>query len=68
MLCEDCIDKLDYIECDCRKELWLADAIKFYYLNDDRIFCEYCAEDQLEENYITEDDIDFIENNTGFED
>ena len=68
MLCEECIEELDYIECDYCHELWLWDVIKFYNLKDDRTLCEHCAEELLEDGEITEEDIDFIENHTGFED
>ena len=68
MLCDDCLEELDYIECDNCEEFWLSDAIKFYYLKDGRTLCEHCAEDLLDEGEITEDDIDSIENNTGFDD
>ena len=68
MLCDNCIEELDYIECDCCHELWLWDAIKFYNLKDDRTLCEHCAEDMLEDGDLSEDDIDFIENHTCFDD
>ena len=64
MLCDDCIEELNYIECDCCNEFWLRDAIKFYHLKDGRTLCEYCAEEQLEEEDITEDDIESISDYT----
>jgi formylmethanofuran dehydrogenase subunit E len=64
MLCDDCIDELDYIECDECKELWLWDAIKFYNLSDGRVLCQYCAEKMLQDEDIAEDDIDSIDDYT----
>ena len=59
-LCEDCIDELDYIECDECNELWAWDALRFYHLIDGRTLCENCAEDLLDDDEITEDDIESI--------
>ena len=67
MLCEDCIDELDYIECDNCNEFWLWDAIKFYHLKDGRTLCEHCAEMMMEDEDLLEEDIDFIENHTCFD-
>lgn len=64
MLCDDCIDELDYIECDECKEFWLWDAIKFYHLKDDRTLCEHCAESLIEDEELSQADIDFIEDHT----
>ena len=64
ILCDDCIDELDYIECDECKQYWLWDAIKFYHLKDERTFCEDCAESLLENEEITEDDIDSVDDYT----
>lgn len=64
MLCEECIDELDYIECDCCHEFWLWDAIKFYHLKDGQTLCEHCAQDQLDDGEISEDDIDSISDYT----
>lgn len=59
-LCEDCLDELDYIECDECHEFWLWDAIKFYNLKDERTLCEHCAEAMLEDEEITKDDIESV--------
>ena len=59
-VCEECLDD-EYIQCDECKEYWLYDALVFYNLKDGRTLCEHCAED------IDEDEIDFIENHTGFD-
>ena len=59
-LCEDCLDELDYIECDECHEYWLWDAIKFYNLKDERTLCEHCAEAMLEDEEITKDDIESV--------
>lgn len=64
MLCDDCIDELDYIECSNCCEFWLWDAIKFYYLTDERVLCEHCAQAMLENKEIAEQDIDFIADHT----
>ena len=64
MLCDDCLEELDYIECDNCNEFWLWDAVKFYNLNDGRVLCEHCAEELLEDEEITEDDIESIDDNT----
>lgn len=48
-LCEDCIDELNYIECDHCHEYWLADVIEFYETEDGGTVCEYCQE-MLEED------------------
>jgi hypothetical protein len=58
-VCEECLDN-EYIFCDECKEYWLYYAIKFYNLKDGRVLCEHCGED------IDEDEVDFIENYTGF--
>ena len=68
MLCDNCIDELDYIECDCCHELWLWDAIKFYHIKDERTLCEHCAENLLESKELVKEDIDFVENHTCFKD
>ena len=59
-LCEECLNELDYIECDECHEFWLWDAIKFYNLKDERTLCEHCAEMLLEDEEISEDDIESI--------
>lgn len=64
MLCDDCIEELDYIECDNCHEFWLWDAIKFYHLIDERVLCEHCAQAMLEDEEISEKDIDFIDDHT----
>lgn len=43
-LCEDCIDELDYVECDHCHEFWLADVIDFVETEDGSIICEHCQE------------------------
>ena len=58
MLCEECLDDLDYIECERCHEFWLWDAVKFYELKDGRTICEHCAEALQEDGKLTEDDID----------
>ncbi len=63
-LCADCIDELDYFECDECTEFWLHDAVRVYNLKDGRTLCEHCAEMLLEDEEITEDDIDWIEDDT----
>jgi len=63
-LCDDCIEELDYIECDECHEFWLWDAIKFYDLKDGRTLCEHCAERLIEDGLLSEDDIDIIEDHT----
>lgn len=60
ILCETCLDELDYIECDNCHEYWLWDAIKFYNLKNEDTLCEHCAEAMLEDEEITEDDIESI--------
>lgn len=64
MLCDDCIEELDYIECDECHEFWLWDAIRFFHLKDERTLCEHCAENLLIDGDMTENDIDFIEDHT----
>ena len=63
-LCDSCIEELDYIECDECCDFWAADAIRFYNLKDGRTLCEYCGEMLLEEEELTEDEIDFISDHT----
>ena len=60
MLCDDCIDDLDYIECDKCEEFWLWCAIKFYHLKDGTTLCEHCAQEMIEDGELPEEDIDFI--------
>lgn len=43
-LCEDCLDELDYIECDHCHEFWLADVVEFYETEDGITICEHCKE------------------------
>lgn len=62
MLCEDCLEELDYIFCDECEEYWLWDAIKFYNLKDGRVLCENCAEDKIDNGELGEEDIEFIAN------
>lgn len=59
-LCDKCIDELDYIECDECHELWRWDAVKFYNLKDGRTLCEWCGDNLLEDEEITDEDIDSI--------
>lgn len=63
-LCDDCIDELDYIECDECHELWLWDAVKFYHVNDGRTLCQHCAENLLADEDITEEDIESVDDFT----
>jgi hypothetical protein len=44
-LCESCLDELDYCECDCCHEYWLADVVEFFDTEDGRTVCEHCYED-----------------------
>ena len=60
MLCEKCLDDLDYIYCDNCEEYWLWDVIKSYELKDGRSICEHCYEALLEDGEITEDDVNYI--------
>lgn len=59
-LCEDCLDELDYIECDNCNEFWLWDAIKFYNLKNGNSVCEHCKKTLLEDNEISEGDIESV--------
>jgi hypothetical protein len=43
-LCEDCLDELDYVECDNCHEYWLADVVEFYEREDGSTICEHCHE------------------------
>ena len=49
-LCEDCIEDLDYIECDHCHEFWLADVVEFYETEDGNTICEHCYEMLEEDN------------------
>ena len=58
-LCEDCIDELDYVLCDHCEEYWLADIVDFYTLKEDgSSLCEHCYEMMLDDEEITEDDVE----------
>ena len=59
-LCEDCLNELDYIECDECHEFWLWDAIKFYNLKNGNTLCEHCAEMLLEDEELSEEDIESV--------
>ena len=63
-LCEDCLDELDYVECDNCHEFWLWDAVKFYDLKDGRTLCENCADQMLEDEELSEDDIEDVRDYT----
>lgn len=63
-LCDDCIEELDYIECDCCHELWKWDALLFYHLKDGRTLCENCADDLMEDGELSDDDIESIDDYT----
>lgn len=63
-LCDDCIDELDYCECDECHELWSEDYIIFYDLKDGRTICEHCKEMLMEDGELTEEDIDSISDYT----
>lgn len=56
-LCEDCLDELDYRECDECHEFWNQNYIEVKQINDGRWLCEYCIEALLEDGEITEEDI-----------
>jgi len=61
MLCEDCLEDLDYIHCDECDEYWLWDAVCFLHLTDGRCLCENCAEDAD----VGADEVESIDNFTG---
>lgn len=44
-LCEDCIDFLDYTQCDICGDFFPEDDVEFTELPDGRMVCEYCMED-----------------------
>ena len=44
-LCEQCLDDLDYVECDRCHEYWQYDAVEFHETEEENI-CEYCYEDE----------------------
>ena len=50
-LCEECLDFLDYVECDHCHEWWLADAVEFFEIENGNIICEHCK-DMLDEEGI----------------
>ncbi len=45
-LCKDCLNDLDYVQCDICQEYWMYDAIAFTELPDGRTVCQYCMEDR----------------------
>lgn len=45
-LCEDCLNFLDYIECDRCNEFWKADIVEFYETENGETICENCYEDE----------------------
>lgn len=57
-LCEDCLNELDYFECDNCNEYWQADVVDSYYLKDGKTLCEHCYESLLEDGEISEDDVE----------
>lgn len=59
-VCPDCLDGL-YFHCDECDEYWKYGYVTAYFLKDDRILCEYCAEDMIEDGDLTDDDIESIQ-------
>lgn len=57
-LCEDCLNELDYFECDNCNECWQADVVESYYLKNGNTLCEHCYESLLEDGEISEDDVE----------
>lgn len=57
-LCEDCLEELDYFECDHCHEYWLADVVESYYMKNGNTLCEHCYDSLLEDGEISEDDVE----------
>ena len=57
-LCENCIDDLDYMQCDNCNEYYPCDVIDFYELKSGNTICEHCKESLLDDGEISEDDIE----------
>lgn len=68
ILCNACLDQLDYIECERCHEYWLWDAISFYVLKDSRTICQHCAEVMLQNGELAVkniyDILDYTQNQT----
>ena len=45
VLCDDCADELDWIQCDICGDFYPWDDVEFTELEDGRKVCEYCMED-----------------------
>lgn len=60
-LCDDCIEELDYIECDECHEFWRWDAVSFRHLKDGRTLCEDCAQKLMDEGELSEEDVDTVD-------
>ena len=48
ILCEECADELDWIQCEICGDFYPYGDVEFTELDDGRTVCEYCMED-LEE-------------------
>lgn len=57
-LCEDCLNELDYFECDHCHEYCLAEVVDSYYLKNGNTLCEHCYDSLLEDGEISEDDVE----------
>lgn len=55
-LCDNCLDELDYYECDECHEYWLADVLEPQDLKDGRTLCRHCVEALMEDGELTSED------------
>lgn len=60
-LCEECFANSDYFECDECGEYWKYGAVECYNLVDGRCLCEYCAEELMNNDELSEDEIDTVD-------
>ena len=45
ILCDECADSLDWIQCDICEDFYPYGVVDFTELDDGRYVCEYCMED-----------------------
>ena len=60
-LCRECLANSDYFCCDECGEYWEYGAVECYNLVDGRRLCQYCAEALMDDDKLSEDEIDSVD-------
>ena len=53
-VCEECLE-LWYTQCDNCGEYWESSSVEWFVLKDDKMVCEYCAEDYDDDEFEFDD-------------